>query len=157
MHKDQLNEMIAKKIILAQACSDGAKFKFELLNSLSRNFKRYIRYNTADAGIRRSTVLYGLKLKYELEAIKLITSNKRTGYKFYVTDEEPDQNGAPSVITYFEFVIEKKLYQVSFHTPKDKVTPYLKSKMTKGSYTEWTGSVGGSRDACKRLIEFFEI
>lgn len=157
MYKDQLNEMIAKKIILAQACSDGAKFKFDLLNSLSKNLKRNIRYNTADAGKQRSTVLYNLKLKYELEAIKMITSNKRTGYQFYVTDEEPDQNGSPSVISYFEFVIEKKLYQVSFHTPKDKITPYLKSKITKGTYTEWTGSVGGSRDACKRLMEFFEI
>jgi len=91
--------MIALCIIRAQKSSDYGKGINRI--SLSKKLSRPCRMG------------YGFKEDDILEAIRLIRRNK-TQFNYWV-EFAPDQNGVNSILVYFDFKIDDKRYQVSFH------------------------------------------
>ena len=110
-------------------------------------------YPTPKKHTRSGDLGYGTKDGYILQAIRLISSRKESGYNFYV-EAAPDQNGYDSYVIYFDFKIEGKRHQVSFHTFSDKK---FAAYVGKGRKTHWDHNLGGSRESCHLLIEKYNL
>ena len=70
--------------------------------------------------------------------------------------KDADQNGYPSYISYFDFKINGKRYQVSFHTPKN-LGKKLEKYVSTGRKTRWDRNPGGSVTACEKLIKYYNL
>ena len=139
-----IDERIARYIIKAQISSDAGK---------------YIRNDTGSRyRIARSPEKFGYDMKtwYIYQALKLIRSNKQSMFNYYVTDYTPDQNGHSSIITYFDFNIDGKRYQISFHTPEEKIPIELLRMCGTGRKTRWRKSVS-SIDSTRALVKKFNL
>jgi len=137
-----INKTIAQAIVQAQIASDAGKGIYEL--SMKSHTKRSAEH-----------FKYGIKTLYILAAVKLIRCNK-TNFNYYITSIEGDQNGYPSILVYFDFKVNGKRQQVSFHTPLNQVPEEMKQISPSGRKTRWLKSVS-SREACKLLIEEYKL
>ena len=137
---DKKARLIAQYIIAAQACSDGGK------SIPSVNVHKSEHYRWAYPG----------KPAMIEQAIRIIDSMPHRQYTYWC-EMAPDQNGYSSMITYFEFEIGGYRGQVSFHTPQNLITPFLKKKSGKGKRTKWNGIRGGSLESCKYLRDYFNL
>lgn len=148
VHKNKrlpLEASIARLVCLAQDASDSGKFESVL------NFR-----NTDNTTARERG--YSVKTTYIMKAVKLINSNPRCGWNYYVSGQTPDQNNYDSVIVYFEYKGDgNHRYQISFHTPWSLVPPSMETHMTKGRNTRWNHRSGSSRYNCQRLINMFDL
>ena len=106
-------ERIGKLIRLAQIASDGGK---SIRTSLIRTEEEEMVYLAG----------YSAKDTLILQAIQLIARSKDRTYRFSVT-EGPDQNGNTSFIVYFDFKIEGKREQISFHSFNKKLRKFVKN------------------------------
>lgn len=77
-----------------------------------------------------------------LAAIKIIDTHKYMGVNYYVKD-----NGK-NVIVYFNFKIDGKRYQVSFHSFSNK----LRKLIGKGSSCRWEKKMS-CRETCQTLLK----
>ena len=140
-----LEASIARLVCLAQDASDSGKFESVL------TFR-----NTNNAVAHKHG--YSVKTAYIMKAVKLINSNPRCGWNYYISGQTPDQNGYKSVIVYFEYKDDgNHRYQISFHTPWDLIPTSMETQMTKGRNTRWNHNIGGSRYNCQRLINMFDL
>lgn len=100
---------------------------------------------------------YSEKTAYILKALRLINSNRRCGWNYWV-ERTADQNGYSSIITYFEYKNDgTDELQISFHTPFNK-SPVELDKMAygkKGRRCHWDRK--GSRKNCQILIDKFDF
>lgn len=133
---------IARLICLAEAASDSGK-GFSVLT-----FRR-------TASDNANEYAYAAKPKYIRKAINLINSNPRLGWNYWV-EQAPDQNGCDSVIVYFDYKVNGKRIQVSFHTPLG-IARDLIPFIGKGRKTRWNKKLMGSIAACKTLIRHFNL
>lgn len=94
------------------------------------------------------------KTEYILNALNILTKSKSRIFNFFV-EEVDDQNGYPSVLTYFEFRIDGIGHgQVSFHTPLGSSgCEKIKKYCGKGRKTHWDHKLDGSRKSCGILEE----
>jgi hypothetical protein len=137
-----INKTIAIAIVSAQIASDAGKCIYDL------KCKNQIR--------RRSEKFkYKVKTYYILHALNIIRKNK-TDYNYYVSDIVGDQNNSPSIIVYFDFRIENKRYQMSFHTPLSQACE-LKSFSNTGRKTRWRRHFESSREAAQALIDYYHL
>lgn len=137
MKLSETDKKIARLIIRAQDCSDAGK----RISSGNREAE-YLAYN----GKSEQIIL----------ALKSIFGAKRTIFSAYST-KEPDQNGYPSILTYFEFNVDGEEYQISFHTPyREALQSGLTRFVGKGKETKWNGVYGGSRNARDKLFELIK-
>lgn len=123
---NNIDKIIIHHILEAQKYSDAAK--------------RAESYTSAQA-------IYKLKDRHLVEAVRSLEGarNSRISWKI---EHKPDQNGHPSIIVYFEFKIQGKQIQFSFHNFNWKAFPVKKGK----SSIQWNGVIGGCREAY-RLIK----
>jgi hypothetical protein len=168
-----INTKIAEYICLAQQASDAGKDRFIIFRnkdnkSLStetttiRRGRRDGCRNTTTAATSTETAEknyaqskgYDAKEEFILKIINLIRKNK-THFNYWVT-KDSDQNGYPSYISYFDFKIEGKRFQVSFHTPKT-IGKKLEKYVSTGRKTRWDRNPGGSVMACQKLIEYYNL
>ena len=117
--KRNVDELIAIELVRAQIASDSGKG----IHFLPDDF----------AGWEARTG-YARKEQHILNAIRLIASN-RTRYLFWC-EEAPDQNGYPSIITYFSYRGENGRMQISFHSPQRGDNP-LRGWIGKGTRMHW--------------------
>lgn len=136
-----LDKKIAEAIVYAQIASDAGK-GIEILEG--SNLRKYM--STLSKG-------YHAKDGYIFSAIKLIRNTKNCSYKYYVT-AQPDQHGSPSFIIYFNFKVNGKREQVSFHSFNKKM---WKELVGSGTICHWQGGIGGSRKACQKLIGLYNL
>ena len=142
MSKPDINRMIAKAIIEAQASSDSGKgFMPKYTNN------RHLMRGPTNRG-------YKTKVTFILRAISMIASNK-SNFSFYVVDA-PDQHGHPSIITYFEFQWNGTQNQISFHTPRSEAAPLMRY-LYRGRRTTWNMIPCGSHKACQLLAEIYML
>lgn len=136
-----IDKKIAEAIVYAQIASDAGKgIKILKTNKIGKS------QSTVDKG-------YNSKDGYIFSALNLIRNTKNCGYKYYVT-AQPDQNGNPSFIIYFNFKVNGKREQVSFHSFNKKL---WKGLVGSGTVCHWQGGIGGSRKACKKLIGLYDL
>ena len=136
-----IDKKIAEAIVYAQIASDAGKGKLILEG------RNIFKYNyTVDKG-------YNAKDGYIFSALNLIRNTKNCSYKYYVT-AQPDQNGNPSFIIYFNFKVNGKREQVSFHSFNKKM---WKELVGSGTICHWQGGIGGSRKACQKLIGLYNL
>ena len=143
----KVDTLIAKCLVKAQTASDGGKHIDTIYGRDNHNKKAV------------SHMGYGLKTAMILRAIKLI-SNSRSSFTYYVITAD-DQNGYPSIITYFQWYLPadvvyngKKQIQISFHTPlnmANDLMPYV----GKGFKVEWDRK--SSADTAQMLAEVYNI
>lgn len=159
-----VNSKIAGYICLAQQASDAGKGRYIVFrkkdgkindddygyghgrrhgNRMTRNKKNYAQRNA-----------YSVKEEFILRAINLIR-NTKSNFNYFI-EASPDQNGFASYITYFDFKIEGKRFQVSFHTPQN-LGKKLKKYINTGRKTRWDHAVGGSVIACQELIKYYNL
>ena len=122
---------IARLLVLAQIASDYGKNGSEL----------------AIVGDKKAIKLgYAIKVAYIKKALEIIDSCNPSAFNYYVK-EEGDQNGYPSVLTYFDISINGERYQMSFHTPLNKANEIAKW-VGKGRPTHWVlkAHLGGKRE-----------
>lgn len=141
-HMKDINRAIACAIVQAQLASDAGKGIYEL--SVKSHTKRSAEH-----------FKYGIKTFYILTAVRLIRCNK-SDFNYFISAIEGDQNGCPSILVYFDFKVNGKRQQVSFHTPLNQVPEEMKRISPSGRKTRWMKSVS-SRDACKLLIEEYKL
>lgn len=101
MTETALNLNIAKCIVNAQICSDSGKgYYYDSLvySSLAKAMRRK-RYKGKDTQI--------------LKAIKLVNCQKKSGFFYYV---KADTSGTAAYIVYFNFKLNGKRKQISFHS-----------------------------------------
>jgi hypothetical protein len=134
---------IARLVVLAQDASDAGKG-----SSYLEIRDRGARF-TQEAG-------YFAKNKYIQLALKRISTCKPCGWNFYVNKED-DQNGYPSVLTYFQYRANGKRYDICFHTPFYQAEHMIGEFIGKGRRTHWNGIIGGSRRDCQSLIDLFNL
>ncbi len=169
-----INTKIAEYICLAQQASDAGKGKFIIFrnkddeslstetNVVTRRDKRGGCRNatTADTATKTAeknyaqTRAYDAKEEFILKSINLIRKNK-TQFNYWVT-KDADQNGYPSYISYFDFKIDGKRFQVSFHTPKN-LGKKLEKYVSSGRKTRWDRNPGGSIMGCQALIKYYNL
>jgi len=138
-----IDERIARYIIAAQAGSDSGKG---------------IRGETgARKNVIRGAVRYGYtaKLPYLMNALRLLKTNKKSMFRWYVKQED-DQNGYDSILVYFNFHIDGKPYQISFHTPYNLAPPELLDMVGKGTPTHWRRNPN-SRESTRELVKKFHL
>lgn len=129
---------IALCIIRAQKSSDTGKGIDRI--SLSKKNSRPCRMG------------YGFKEADILEAIRLIRRNK-TRFNYWV-EFAPDQNGVNSIVVYFDFKLDDKRYQVSFHN--HNCGNELESYVNTGRKTYWHKTFS-SFYSCTKLQEYYQI
>ena len=171
-----INVKIAEYICLAQQASDAGKGKFivfrekddkslstEIVDAIAvrRGRRSGCRNATTTDTSTETTVKnyaqskgYNAKEEFILKSINLIRKN-RSQFNYWV-EAAADQNGYPSYISYFDFKINGKRYQVSFHTPKN-LGKKLEKYVSTGRKTRWDRNPGGSVMACKKLIEYYDL
>lgn len=126
---NEIDKVISKYIILAQVASDGGKG----INTLNNLFptSRLVSYKG-----------YDVKNVYIKKAIHMIQKSKDSIFRFYVKEDWKIAN----YIVYFNFKLDGKRFQVSFHSFKDW------SRYKRKDYqTRWNKR--DSREACLRLYE----
>ena len=133
---------IARLVVLAQDASDAGK-DMDILQTTTS--KRYSQHGG-----------YLAKNKYIQLALKRISTSKPCGWNFYV-HEESDQNGYPSVLTYFQYRENGNRYDICFHTPARQAKEDFGEFIGKGRRTHWNGRIGGARRDCQRLVELFNL
>ena len=169
-----INTKIAEYICLAQQASDAGKDRFIIFRnkdnkSLSTETTTAVHRGRRD-GCRNATTAtvstetaeknyaqtkgYDAKEEFILKSINLIRKNK-THFNYWVT-KDSDQNGYPSYISYFDFKINGKRYQVSFHTPNN-LGKKLQKYVSTGRKTRWDRNIGGSVMACQALIKYYNL
>lgn len=116
----KLDKRIASEIVKAQASSDAGKH----LDRLDGHYLRRAKY-----------LGYGYKTMAIKRAIDLINGSKESMFRYYVVESD-DQNGYPSLISYFMFRHEGIRYQISFHTPMDQAE-LLRPYVGKGMKMRW--------------------
>lgn len=91
--------------------------------------------------------IYGLKDRHLVEAVRALEGarNSRISWKI---EHKPDQNGYPSIIIYFEFKIQGKQIQFSFHNFNWKRFPVEKGKNS----IQWNGEISG----CLKAYRFIK-
>lgn len=140
-NKYDVNKQIAIYIISAQIASDAGKQIFELnIGHLTRCPKHFG---------------YQIKSWYLVQAINLIRKNQ-TDFHYWISEIEGDQNGFPSLITYFDWKIDGKRYQASFHTPLNQVPPEMMGMAGSGRKTRWAKETS-SRDTCLSLVNEYNL
>lgn len=82
-----------------------------------------------------------------VEAIRTLEGVQSSRISWKV-EHKPDQNGHPSIIVYFEFKLNSKQYQFSFHNFNWRKFPVEKGKKT----IQWNGQIGGCRRALQSII-----
>lgn len=132
---------VIKAICKAQIASDAGKGVYELACKKDKHA-----VNTA----------YLSKENYILQALGVLTKSKLTNINYWC-EKTGDQNGYPSIIVYFDIKINNKRKQVSFHTPLNQASGALLKYISTGRKTRWDKKIGGSRDACRQLIEEFNL
>jgi hypothetical protein len=127
-------------LIDAQRESDAAKKIYELGHAKS---------------IKQGSKMQHYYRKYidELRLIRLLSTTKNPEMSYYVC-KDLDQSGCPSYIVYFEFSLNGRKYQISFHNPYPMCRA-LREYVGKGTKTEWDGDVGGSRNAAREALRSF--
>lgn len=134
---------IARLVVLAQDASDSGKNMCMLNMHMSNRYTQYAGYDA--------------KNKYIALALKRISSCKPCGWNFY-TNKEGDQNGYPSVLTYFQYSDEHgNRYDICFHTPLYQAENSFAEFIGKGRRTHWNGKIGGARRDCQKLVELFNL
>lgn len=139
-----LEASIARLVCLAQDASDSGKFE------------SFLTFRNTDNSVARERG-YNVKTAYILKAVRLINSNPRCGWNYFVSGQTPDQNRHPSIIVYFEYKNDGNRYQISFHTPWSLAPTSMETQMTKGRTTRWNHQSDGSRYNCQRLIDMFDL
>lgn len=135
------DKYIAYCIAGAQIASDAGKGIQEI------SFKKFIpQYESTLDGRYRS------KDGFIIEAIKTINSTPKCGFNYYVTKGK-DQNGYSSFIIYFDFKVNGKRKQVSFHCFNNKLIQFV----GKGRKTRWDHQIRGSRAAANLLIKIYDL
>ena len=132
---------IARLICLAEAASNSGK-GFSVLA-----FRR-------TSSEKANEYAYAAKPKYIRKAINLINSNPKLGWNYWV-EKTSDQNGYDSVIVYFDYKINSKRIQVSFHNPLGSagdLIPFI----GKGRKTRWNKKLTCTA-ACKMIIGHFNL
>ena len=138
MTKNKVEARIALCIIRAQKSSDYGKGINRI--SLSNKSSRPCRMG------------YGFKEADILEAIRLIRRNK-TQFNYWV-EVAPDQNDVTSILVYFDFKINEKRFQVSFHN--HNCSNELESYVNTGRKTHWHKNTS-SYYSCIKLQEYYQI
>jgi hypothetical protein len=139
-----IDERIARNIIKAQIASDSGKDienRTGAKNQVARGPERFG---------------YDAKTYCILQALKLIRTNKNSMFNYYVTEKTADQNGYGSIIVYFDFNIDKKRYQISFHTPYNQVPDEMMKMCGTGRKTHWKKNVS-SIESVKALVKKFNL
>ena len=129
----ELDLRVCKYIVLAQIASDGGKHITEIEDALP-------------IGKVYSKKGYTKKDSLIMKAIKTIQCNKNTGFKFFIKD--CDGFSSPAVIVYFNFKLEGKRYQISFHS----FNMMLKRLEISNFSTRWDKK--SSREAAVVLAEY---
>ena len=132
---------VIKAICKAQIASDAGKGIYKLACKKDKNA-----VNTA----------YLSKENYILQALGVLTKSKITNINYWC-EKTGDQNGFPSIITYFNIKIGYERKQVSFHTPLNQASEKLLKYVSTGRKTRWDKKIKGSRDVCRQLIEEFNL
>lgn len=144
-----LDKRIARAIIAAQLCSDGGKRDRRLLTKIIRFTADDIFWKTQwNKGYSRKTFWLN-------RAIQMIDCSKEQDYHYWV-ENNPDQNGYPSTIVYFDFKLDGRRHQVSFHTPANQVIGVLERNKS-GRKTRWDKQIGGSRESTYLLFQKYFI
>lgn len=130
------DRQIARYILNAQIASDGGKHIYEI---------DYLSYHASDEA-------YDGKDKYILRAIKLIRSQKRSKWRYSVTD-----GGYISpFLVYFETRSDIRKLQISFHSFDYGLVPYQRKKESrKGMRIRWDRD--SSRDSAVEAAEYFGV
>ena len=118
-NKTNIKRKIAKYIVLAQVASDGGKRISDL---------RYINPTIWEEG-------YDAKDDLILSAIKEIQHHKNSGCYFHIA-EDCSLKGNPNVV-YFNYKINGKRYQISFHTFSYDIWKMYGKNITKNCITHW--------------------
>ncbi len=129
---------IIEKVILAQIASDAGKGIYDLVDTSSKVIGKEVK-----RAVRQG---YDVKVKYILDAIKLVNATPKCGVNYYVINT-PDQNGHDSDLVYFDIRLNGMRYQVSFHSPVGSFAPYY----NKGRKTHWDEK--SSRKACLAMLK----
>lgn len=125
MKKNTLNKKVAVNIIKAQIASDAAKN----INELSCKGRVHNNYDGKD--------------DYIIRAIKTIIKKRGTGFSFYVTYGDI----FASLIVYFNFKLNDKDMQISFHSFNDELLKYIQNNSAHA--VEWDQK--SSREAANSL------
>ena len=139
-----INRLIAKAICQAQIASDAGKHRYEISPMKNRTDASATRYK------------YRVKEDFILSALRMIRSSHKSMFNYYCV-EEADQNGYPSVVVYFDCKMPDGRCQVSFHTPLNKASDELVKMCGSGRKTRWDKEIGGSRNACQAMINYFNL
>ena len=135
----ELDLRVCKYILLAQIASDGGKHRclWELPTMIPIGEVYYTKgYNVKDSEI--------------LKAIKTINqSPKSTGFHFYV--KEVDGFRSRAFIIYFNFKLDGKRYQISFHSFNKKMQRYSNNRFS----TRWDKK--SSRESAKALANYLNM
>ena len=132
------NKAVAKAILMAQIASDAGK-GLNILNHINGDFDEHIKelgYRAKDGFIKK--------------AINIIRSGG-TDFNYYV-DSGLDQNGNASKIIYFDFKVNGRRQQISFHSFSG-----WKGYIGSGRKTHWNHDLGGSRMACQLLKKEYNM
>lgn len=100
----KLDLSVVKYLILAQTSSDGGKQIYELDGLLP----------LSAAYLKKG---YAAKDSLLKKAVKRIQCNKNTGFRFYI--KQSDEFMSDCFIIYFNFKLDGKRYQISFHSFSD--------------------------------------
>lgn len=137
-YKYEINELIAREIVLAQIASDAGKYCYN---------KRVV----VDGDTKTRHRGYASKAYHQIRAINMICSNK-TNFKFYV-EAKRDQNGYASTLVYFSYKNGDTRMQISFHNPWrcEEIKPYI----GKGTVMRWDRK--SSIETAKELVKIFNL
>jgi hypothetical protein len=94
---------------------------------------------------------YAAKKRYIGSAVTILRKNNIPQIRYFIV-EAPDQNGYCSTVTYFEFFLNHKKKQISFHCPIEKDTyKYLSGS---GYATQWDR--GNSKKVANEIFGYLK-
>ena len=134
-----VNRIIARHIIYAQMASDAGKGIVSLKTSC----------HSFDDEVKNKG--YDTKDGFIFKAVSLIRGTK-TNFNYWV-EKAPDQRGNMSFGVYFDFKVDGKRQQVSFHTFSKKWVSLVHT----GRKTRWDKDPIGSRRSCEILIDYYGL
>lgn len=132
-----LDKKVTVLLIKAQMCSDSGKGK---------------EYNSFDhPEWKKVSSKWGYDHKEQLiyaACDRISQLHGKSGFSFYFgTDDRLND------VVYFNFKLNNKRHQISFHLPYGVNERYLKSS-NKNHHTKWDGKIGGSEEACQLLSDY---
>ena len=143
MTKTGTNEQIARFICQAQLSSEAGKG----FQSIFTRHKLPGKLN------------YLMKDRYIRNAVNKIR-NEDSDFTYWI-ELRPDQTGRDSILVFFDFSIDNKPFQVSFHIPLTKINSKcayeLYNLRNTGTKTKWIRHHNGCATACRALIKYFDI